>query len=79
LSLGIDISKNKAHVCLKKHSEIMERFIVTNNEIGFSILLHRLKPYIKKRKQFLVKAAIESTGNLWMNMYEALEQHGIDI
>lgn len=79
MSLGIDISKNKAHVCLKKHSEVMESFIVTNNEIGISILLHRLKPYIKKGKQFLVKAAIESTGNLWMNMYEALEQHGIDI
>lgn len=53
------------------------------------MLLERLDPYLKKsnyRKKknkegvrYLIKAAIESTGNLWINMYEALEHYGINI
>jgi transposase len=50
------------------------------------MLLNRLDPYLKnnyKKKdkgvRYLIKAAIESTGNLWINMYEALEHCGINI
>jgi transposase len=50
------------------------------------MLLNRLDPYLKnnyKKKnkgvRYLIKAAIESTGNLWINMYEALEHYGINI
>src|SRR5215467_10432266 len=53
---------------------------------GISMLLNRLDPYLKnnyKKKdkgvRYLIKAAIESTGNLWINMYEALEHYGINI
>jgi hypothetical protein len=49
------------------------------------MLLNRLDPYLKsnhkknKGVRYLIKAAIESTGNLWINMYEALERYGINI
>jgi hypothetical protein len=50
------------------------------------MLLNRLDPYLKnnyKKKdkgvRYLIKAAIESTGNLWINMYEALEHCGIKL
>jgi hypothetical protein len=48
------------------------------------VLLNRLDPYLKNNYKknngvrYLIKAAIESTGNLWINMYEALEHYGIN-
>jgi hypothetical protein len=82
----MDISKNKADICLKEHSKVLQRFIVTNDRVSISILLNRLHPYLKNnyRKKnkvgvrYLIKAAIEPTGNLWINMYEALECCGIN-
>jgi hypothetical protein len=47
---------------------------VTNDEKGITSLLNRLEPYIVEGNKYLIKTAIESTGNLWINMYEALEQ-----
>ncbi len=49
------------------------------------MLLNRLDLYLKnnykknKGVRDLIKAPIESTGNLWINMYEALEHYGINI
>lgn len=77
LGLGIDISKNKADICLKKDSRVLESFVASNDERGIATLLQRLERY--KSSAFIIKAAIESTGNLWINMYEALERNGIDI
>jgi len=74
LGLGIDISKKKADVCLK-HSKVLERFVVSNDEYGITKLFQRLESY----KKFTIKDAIESTCNLWLKMYEALEEDGIDI
>jgi transposase len=86
ISLGIDISKNKADICLKERFQVLQRFVTTNDGNGISMLLNRLDPYLKndykkenKGVRYLIKAAIESTGNLWINMYEALEQYGINI
>jgi transposase len=62
---------------------------VTNNEEGITMLINKLGKYIninknnKKEQEencLIIKTAIESTGNLWINMYEALErQKGVDI
>lgn len=41
LGLGIDISKNKADICLKEHSKVLQRFAVTNDKNGISMLLKR--------------------------------------
>jgi len=49
---------------------------VSNDHGGIAELLQRLERY---RDMYTIKGAIESTGNLWINMYEALEQNGIDI
>jgi transposase len=51
------------------------------------MLLERLDPYLKnshrkknkKGVRYLIKAAIESIGNLWINMSEVLELYGINI
>jgi transposase len=87
LGLGIDISKSKANICLKEDSKVLENFIVTNDEEGITTLINKLGKYIninnKKEQEencLIIKTAIESTGNLWINMYEALErQKGVDI
>lgn len=42
LGLGIDISKKKADVCLK-HSKVMERFAISNDEYGTGDLLQKLE------------------------------------
>ena len=68
---------------------------MTNNEEGIIMLINKLEKYIninininnnKKEKEeeedcLIIKTAIESTGNLWINMYEALERQkkGVDI
>jgi transposase len=78
LGLGVDISKSKADICLKENSNVLESFIVTNDENGIAALHVRLDPYMKE-DTFMIKAAMESTGNLWINMYGALEKKGIDI
>jgi transposase len=84
LGLGIDISKSKANICLKEDSRVLENFIVTNDQKGITTLINKLEQYINKKREeencLIIKTAIESTGNLWINMYEALErQNGIDI
>lgn len=75
LGLGIDVSKKKADVCIK-NQEIVERFTIPNDENGISQILQRVEPY---REEFLIKAAIESTGNLWINIYDRLAKSGIEI
>jgi transposase len=60
---------------------------VTNDEEGITTLINKLEKYINKNNKkeqeencLIIKTAIESTGNLWINMYEALErQKGVDI
>lgn len=76
LGLGIDISKKRADICLK-NSAVVDRFSISNDEQGLATLLQRLRPHMTQG--WTIKGAIESTGNLWMNTYEALEQNGIDI
>jgi len=79
LGLGIDISKNKANICIKEDSRVLENFIVTNDQKGIAILINKLDSYINKRgggegkqqqPRYLIKAAIESTANMWITMYE---------
>jgi len=46
---------------------------VTNYEKGI-YSLNRLESYLLVGDKYLINTAIESTGNLWINMYKALEQ-----
>ena len=49
---------------------------MTNDENGIISLVNRLESYLVEGK-YLIKTAIESTGNLWINMYEALEKQKV--
>ena len=83
MGLGIDVSKSKANICLKEDSRVLENFIVTNDEKGITTLIDKFDAYINKREEekenYLIQAAIESTGNLWINMCEGLGHKGIEI
>jgi transposase len=72
LCLGIDISKKRADVCLKSGATIVDRFSVNNDKDGVAMLLQKLDPYVKQGSA--LKGAIESTGNMWLRVYETLEQ-----
>jgi len=63
------------NICLKEGSKVLENFIVTNDEKGITTLLDRIESYLLVENKYLIKTAIESTGNLWINMYEKLEQY----
>lgn len=76
LGLGIDMSKKKAVVCLK-YSKMIESFSVSNDERRIANLLQRVEPYIKEG--FTIKSAMESTGNLWISLYDALEGYSLDV
>jgi hypothetical protein len=58
LGLGIDISKNRADICLK-NSTMLESFSISNDEQGIALLLQRLERY--RRRGCKIKGAIEST------------------
>ncbi|MEM2760601.1 MAG: transposase [Nitrososphaerales archaeon] len=70
------MSKKKVDVCIK-HSEVLERFAVSNDEQGITELLNRVEPYTKSG--FVIKATMESTGNLWIKIYDALQKNGTDV
>jgi hypothetical protein len=49
---------------------------VTNDQKGIAILINKLDTYInnkieQEKERYLIKTAIESTGNMWITMYEA--------
>lgn len=71
--IGIDIDKKKCVACLQdKTGRILYGMKFENRKSGFQNLLKLLKG----RK---AKAVIESTGNLWIRLYTALEESGIEV
>jgi len=56
LGLGIDISKNRADICLK-NSTALESFSISNDEQGIALLLQRLDGY--RRSGCTIKGGIE--------------------
>jgi transposase len=47
---------------------------LTNDRKGITTLLDKIESYLAENK-YMIKVAIEYTGNLWINMYEKLEQY----
>jgi|GEM_PF-5401845 len=54
LGLGIDISKRRADVCLKRSGIPIETFVVSNDQNGISTLLKMIGPYARL---FKIRAA----------------------
>jgi transposase len=74
IGIGIDISKKKADICIRSESKTLESFTVSNDSVGIKQLQQRLEPY-KNRS----RVTMESTGNLWLVMYDALERQGLNM
>ncbi len=69
---GIDIGKKKCQACMmEKDGTIAEEFVFSNDSDGISLLLSRLDDKCK--------AVMESTGNYWIRVYNALEEHDIEV
>lgn len=73
--VGIDVHRAKG-VAAIKNSEgmLLESHVYSNNHEGISRFVAKLKAYGDT-----VKAAIESSGNLWVQTYEALEENGFQV
>lgn len=74
IGIGIDISKKKADVCIRSESQTLDSFAVSNDMGGIKQLQQRLEPYKNDSK-----VTMESTGNMWIVMYEKLEEQGLNL
>jgi transposase len=72
--VGIDISKYKHTLVIASHlGEIVQKPLdFNNNQIGFKLLLEKLKPYDSNQ----IKIGFESTGHYSANLKQFLNQHG---
>jgi transposase len=75
INVGVDVHKRICQACLKdERGSIVEEFRFPNNHEGAT----RLATIIKKHGD--AKVALESTGNLWVRLYDRLdEEEGIDV
>jgi transposase len=71
-SVGLDVHKTRCVACVKTpEGRILEEFAFQNNPQGHEELITHLKAYPD------VQVAIESTGNLWIPIYNRLEDEHI--
>ena len=71
--IGVDVGKNRCQACIMdEDGGILEEFRFTNDAEGIQRLL-------KHVGDVDCKAVLESTGNLWLRIYEALEGHGVEM
>jgi len=71
-SVGLDVHKTRCVACIKTHEgRILEEFAFQNTPHGHEELITHLKAYPE------VQVAIESTGNLWIPIYNRLEDEQI--
>ncbi len=72
--VGIDVHKRRCHSALMtEKGDILDELTFENNSQGLSTLVERIQPLGE------AKAVLESTGNLWIRTYEALEAANIQV
>jgi len=71
--IGIDVGKNRCQACIMdEDGGILEELRFTNDAEG----IRRLLRHVGDAE---CKAVLESTGNLWLRIYEALEGQGVEV
>ena len=71
--IGVDVGKKRCQACIMdEDGEILDEFPFTNNGEGIKSLLECVS-------DVQCKAVVESTGNLWLRIYETLEGHGVEV
>lgn len=67
--VGVDINKRKCRAAvIDGDGEVVDEFSFGNDFIGISRFLSRLS--------MSDRVVMESTSNLWVNLYDALEERG---
>jgi len=70
--MGVDVGKKRCQACvMDEEGQVVEEFPFTNTIEGIQRLLERVGGDCK--------AVVESTGNLWIRIYEALEMHCVKV
>jgi transposase len=71
--IGIDVGKRRCQACIiDDERSVREEFNFNNTSDGIRNLLDRAS-------STQCRAVLESTGNLWIRLYEALESHGVEV
>lgn len=70
--VGIDVGKTRCQAAImNEEGALLDEFSFTNNHEGIQDLTCRLGPDDK--------AVMESTGSVWLNLYEHLEEHHVPV
>ena len=68
--VGVDVSKRKCRAAfIDGNGEVVEEFSFSNDFDGIERFVSQLS--------LGDRVVMESTGNLWVNLYEALEESGV--
>jgi transposase len=71
--VGIDVHKKICSACIvDREGKVVEELTFPNTSYGIDMLLEAISGHE-------AKAVIESTGNLWLRVYLALEEEGIEV
>lgn len=71
--IGVDVGKRRCQACIMdEEGSVMDEFPFENTRDGIRRLLEQTGSESRK-------AVLESTGNLWLRIYESLEEHGVEV
>ena len=71
--IGVDVGKKRCQACIMdEQGGVVDEFLFENTFEGIRRLLERVPDRA-------CKAVLESTGNLWLRIYEALEEQGVEV
>jgi len=74
ISVGADLHKRSGFAVLKdEDGSVLGSFPFRNSRRGISEFVQKLRGFKD------VKVAVESSGNYWVRLYEALEENGIRV
>lgn len=75
INMGVDISKSKGVAVVKDDAgRLLEEYSFRNDRDGICGLIGRLRGFNDG-----VRVVVESTGNLWLPLYEAMEKEGASL
>jgi len=71
--IGVDVGKKRCQAC------IMDGEGVVIDEFPFDNTFNGIRRLLEQIGGENYKAVLESTGNLWLRIYEALEEHEVEV
>jgi len=73
--VGVDVHKKVCRAAMvNDEGELMEEFSFTNSKKGIEDFMMKIEAFGDR-----VLVAVESTANLWIRLYDSLEDHGVQV